>query len=304
MKTFPDESHMERSKDGTDPIRGGSIGLNRILGRFVNRSKSDHRPEFTAVILSAFTIVRNVVGTEKDITIVQLEEAFVRDVNLFLDYYDTYLSITKSGMMRDKLCPVVIYFPDYKRVENQIRREQTGQKAHLLTLYAKFLSRYNGRDEMVRELEHCRCYWIRAGDATYPHKEVARKFREIASQPKSAYSSGDKIALMSHVPLDYHLVGRLRGINLLESYTGELKGSDQFGLKLDKEGRLPFNTVTHVVFGDASFIKPWVSPKVRKQLLEQAVKEKWVTRSEDDLRAKISKAADIPLVQLRKFDFI
>jgi hypothetical protein len=31
MKGFPDESKMERSQDGTEPIRGGSIGLNKIL---------------------------------------------------------------------------------------------------------------------------------------------------------------------------------------------------------------------------------------------------------------------------------
>lgn len=304
MKSFPDESLMERSQDGTEPIRGGSIGLNRILGRFVIKATTDHKPEFSAVIISAFTIFRNVWTMQQDADLSSLEEGFVKDVNLFLDYYDTYLSFTKSALLGSKQCPVIIYFPDYRRLENGIRREHKGRQVELLAKYAKFLSRYNGRDELVRKLDHVHCFWIRAGDATYPHKEVSRKFREITSHPACAYSSGDRVALITHIPLDYHLSGRIRGIHLLESYTGELKAPDQFRFKLDKDGRIPFNTVTHVVFGDSVLIKPWVTPKVRKALFEQAVAERWLSRSEDDIRSKVAKTADIPLNELRKFDFV
>jgi hypothetical protein len=304
MKSFPNESIMERSKDGSEPVRGGSIGLNRILGRFVERSGKDIKPEFTAVLISAFTVFRNVVGTYPDAKIEQIEEYFVKDINLFLEYYDTYLSNTKSRMMQDKRAVVLVYFPEYTQVPKSLLREVTGKALELNLLYKKFLSRYNGRDELIKKTEHVLCFWASSGHASYPHKDVSRKFRSIVSRPDVMHSSSDTVALISHIPLDYHINGRIRNIHLLESYTGKLRPSSEFGLRLDKEGRIPFNSVTHVVFGDSVLIKPWVTPKVRKALFEQAVKERWISRSQDDILVKISKTAQIPLGDLRKIDLI
>lgn len=106
------------------------------------------------------------------------------------------------------------------------------------------------------------------------------------------------------MPLDYHISGRVRNIKVLERFTGELKDPDKFKLKLDKEGRVPFNTTTHVVFGDSILIKPWVTPKIRRQLFEQAEKERWLSLSESQIRERVSVTAKIPASDIRKFDFI
>jgi hypothetical protein len=304
MKSFPDESKMERSKDGSELIRGGSIGLNRILNRFVDRSNQDRNPEFTACLISAFTVFRNVVGTYPDLSIEEIEQAFVKDINLFLEYYDIYIAITKNAFMNNKCATVIVYFPDYSHVEKEILKDQTGKSLELFTLYKKFLSRYSGRDEMIKKTEHVLCYFISAGPASYPHRDISRKFRSITSDARVIYSSGDKVALITHIPLDYHLGGRLRNIVLLESYTGKLRPQKEFNLKLDKEGRLPFTTTAHVVFGDGVLIKPMITPKIRKLLFEYAEKDKWISRSDDDVRLRISKLANIPLNDLRKFDFV
>jgi len=92
MKQFPDESQMARSEDGSEPIRGGSIGLNRILNTLVAASQGDKRPRFTSVLLNAFTFFFNAYDAEKFQDFAKVEEGFVRDLNIFLDYYDTYLS--------------------------------------------------------------------------------------------------------------------------------------------------------------------------------------------------------------------
>lgn len=304
MKRFPDETSMEKSKDGTEPIRGGTVGLNRILGRFVERSGKDTKPEFTAVLISAYTVFRNVIGTYPEANIEQIEEYFVKDINLFLEYYDTYLANTKSRLMHDKYAVVMVYFPEYSNIEKSILRDVSNKVLEQNKMYKKFLSRYNGRDEMIKKTEHVLCFWVSAGGASYPHRDVSRKFRSCISRPDVMYSSSSSVALLSHVPLDYHISGRIRNVWLLESYTGLLRPSSDFGRRLDKEGRIPFNTVTHVVFGDSVLIKPWVTPKIRKVLFEQAVKERWVSLSQDDLRFRISKTANIPLSELRKFDFI
>lgn len=304
MKSFPDESKMELSKDGSEVIRGGSIGLNRILSRFVDRSTQDRNPEFTACLISAFTVFRNVIGTYPDLKIEEIEQAFVKDINLFLEYYDTYIAITKNTFMNNKYATVVVYFPDYSHVEKDILKDQTGKTLELFALYKKFLSRYSGRDEMIKKTEHILCYWVSAGPASYPHRDVSRKFRSIVGDARAIYSSGDKIALISHIPLDYHIGGRLRNIALLESYTGKLRPQKEFNLKLNKDGLIPFTTTTHVVFGDGVLIKPMITPKIKKLLLEHADREKWSSCSEDDIRLRISRLANIPLNDLRKFDFI
>lgn len=304
MKSFPDESLMEKSKESEEPIRGGSIGLNRILNRFVDRAGKDSKPEFTAVLISAFTVFRNIVSTYSDAKIEQIEEYFVKDINLFLEYYDIYLANTKTRAMQDKYAVVLVYFPEYSQVQKSLLRETTGKSLELNLLYKKFLSRYNGRDEMVKKTEHVMCFWITAGHASYPHRDVSRKFRSITGSSSVMYIPSDSVALISHIPLDYHISGRIRNIHLLESYTGKLKNLSEFGLRLDKEGRIPFNSVTHAVFGDSVLIKPWVTPKMRKVLLEQASKERWISRGQDDILSRISKTSQIPLNELRKIDFI
>lgn len=304
MRSFPNEATMEKSPHSGESIRGGSMGLNRILNYFATHAEQHRSPAFKACLLSAFTIFRNIKESYKTSSIEELEQAFVQDVSLFLDYYDIYLSSTKTQYDGDKRAIVIVYFPNYQRVEKDLLREPNKDAEELANLYARFYRRFNGRDERVRDLEHVSCFWIRAGDATYPHKEVARKFRDIVGHPKSLYTNGDPIAMMSHVPLDFHIMGRLRNIVVMESYTGLVRPGTDIKARVDKEGRLPFNTTTHLVFGDKVMIKPMITPKIRKLLLEQAEKEKWVSRGEDDIRQRIVKTASIPMKDLRKYDFV
>lgn len=142
-----------------------------------------------------------------------------------------------------------------------------------------------------------------AGYATYPHQEVTRKFRELATDRKSLYVSGDPVCLISHITLDRHMTHRLRNISLLESYTGELKKSEDFKFALDKEGRVPFQSAVHLVLGDSNLIKAQISPKIKKIILETAEQERWTSRSADDIRGKLAKITDIPLSFFRKYDF-
>ena len=304
MKEFPDESGMARSEDGSEPIRGGSIGLNRILGMFVAASATDNHPRFTGAILSAFTIFRNVWAMNNTATLGELEEGFARDINLFLDYYDTYLSHVKSRLAGDRRSPVALYFPGYDRVPKEIEREHIGKRGLLMAQYKQFLSKHGTDDAAIKRMENVSLFTLRAGDATYPHREVVRKFKDIGGQKGSLYSSGDPVAVLTHVPLDLHMTHRLRGVKSLESYTGRLKDPEEFRFRLDKEGRVPFQAAVHLVLGDDVLIKPMVTPKIRKELLETASKERWASRSEEDVRLRVSKITQIPIATLRKYDFV
>ena len=304
MSKFPDESSMDRSQDGTEVIRGGSIGLNRILGNFVKSANDDRKPQFNAYMLSAFTIFRNIWATLPNPTKPDIEKAFVKDVNLFLEYYDTYLSCTVNDGSRNKHAPVIVYFPTYKHLQKDAMREHTGKQKELFDAYDIFYKTHGNDEGQVRKLDHVICYWIKAGDQVYPHKELARKFKDIATHPSSLYSSGDPVGLLTHIPLDLFVASRIRNVSLIESYTGKIKPSTEFKFKIDKDGRLPFQPSALVVFGDDILIKPMVMHKKRKDLLEEAERDKWVSRSEDDIRSKLVKALNIPSRSLSKFDFL
>jgi hypothetical protein len=304
MQRFPDESQMDRSQDGSEPIRGGSIGLNKILSSFVEAARKDHKPQFHAVLMSAFTIFRNVYNTKAGQTMTELETGFVQDVNLFLEYLDTYLSHVWRRTAAGKQCPVIIYFPTYKHVPKELVRDRSEKTAEMFKKYDEFLKRHSGYNKEIKRSDFTRCFWIDAGEVTYPHKEVARKFREITTHATSLYSSGDPICLFSSVPLDLHIASRLRNIQLLESFTARIRTPYEFKLKLDKSGSVPFYSCTHAVLGDDVLLKPQVGIKIKREILEAAEKEKWYTRSEDDVRSRLAKITDIPVGTLRRYDFV
>lgn len=305
MKQFPDESKMERSEDGSEPIRGGSIGFNRILNGFVDAVKTDTKPRWNGVMISAFTIFRNVWSSSPTTpNMTYMEDGFVKDINLFLDYFDTYLSLVWSRLTGNKFIPVVVYFPDYHRLPKELEREFTGKNAELFSMYNLFIAKHGNRNEQVKKLDHSRCFWIRVGDATYPHKELARKFREIASHQDSLYTSGDSLCLITHIPLDLYISSRLSGVVLLESYTAKIRKPNEFRFKLDKEGRVPFQSFVHVALGDSALLKPQATLKMRKQIIEDAVKDRWLTRGDDDILRRVSKITGIPSSTLKRYDFI
>jgi hypothetical protein len=304
MGAFPDESTMPKSEDGSEIIRGGSIGFNRLLNKFVAGASSDKKPQFSAFVISAFTIFRNIYSMHKQPTMSDMEEGFVKDVNLFLEYYDTYLSLVLGTLSRNKQAPVIIYFPDYHDLPKEILRDSSEKHLTFLAMYKKFLGKHGNHTGQVKQLEFVKCFWIKAGGSTYPHKDVASKFREITNHPTSLYATGDSVGLISHIPLDWYLSFRIRNVQLLESYTGLTKHPRDFGLKLDKEGRIPFLPITHVIFGDGVLIKSWIGIKIRRDLLEQAEKERWSSRSNDDLLGKIVRKLNLPTSTFRKYDFI
>lgn len=304
MKQFPDQSGMERSENGEEAILGGSFGFNRILLGFVDGARTDNKPRFNAFVINAFTIFRNNWNSKAHPTLIQFEELFVKDLNLFLDYYDTYLSFIWNRLDEGKHCSVIVYFPDYKHIPKELWKEQDGNNGLLYTAYQKFAAKYGQDDEQVKKLEYCRCSFIRAGDNTLPHKEVARKFKDVVSKRDNLYTNGDPIGFISHVPLDWYLSYRLRNVKLVESNTARIRPVDEYRFRLDKNGRVPFQPPVHAVLGDGALIKSQVDRKQRKAILDAAEQERWLSRSPDDIMNKTAKLSGISTGKLRHYDFI
>lgn len=304
MKQFPDISRMEKSKDGTEPIRGGSIGLNRILGFFEDASKYDRSSRFQAVAMNAYTVFRNIWGSTENKSPEELDRLFTLDIKLFSEYYDTYLSHVLSNIERDKKAIVVVYFPDYGKVPKDVLIENVGRKEEFEKAYLKFHKRHALEHGVFLDLNNVVTVIEQVGHAMYPHKEVIAKIREVSRFPKSLYTSRDTLCLVSHIPLDFYIMYQNRNVMTLESYTGKLRPSSDFKLKLDSDGRVLFCPTTHITFGDGVMIKGLAKRKAKADLLKMAEDEKWNLSSEVNIQRSIVKYLGLPQDYFRKYNLL
>lgn len=302
MKQFPDESKMERSEDGSQVIRGGSVGFNMILDMWVKAANSDQYPRCNAVIISAFTVFRNAWTTSKDPKFEDVEKRFATDIDLFCEYFDTYLEHT---VMRDEYVrkiPILLYFPSYKALVKDIAKEQTGNDLKLIEAYDVFYKKHAKDQGLVVSKSKCACFMIKAGGpGVFPIIEVSMKFKRLVQNRDMFYTNGDQVYLISHVPIDFYLADLIRNTSVLRSHTADILTRKQFHYRLDKQGRIPFYPVTHIVFGDNVLVKRMVTVAEKKGLLELADKENWSIRDEPDVGNRIAKFLKIPTTQLRKY---
>lgn len=66
--------------------------------------------------------------------------------------------------------------------------------------------------------------------------------------------------------MDYHLLLLYRRMMILESFTGELIPPKRLGFKVFKNNFVPFNSVTHLLFGDPVQLLPRQNGKTARSL--------------------------------------
>lgn len=118
-------------------------------------------------------------------------------------------------------------------------------------------------------------------------EKVAKGGRSIESfdlHPDEKGLEGQRVALLTHYPIDLIRYRWFTELLLLESNTGKLKGPDQFHTKLHKgvdDVDLPLNMLTLQVFGDGKMFRPQISALV-EQVSEVAKKGKWTYMTTTD----------------------
>jgi hypothetical protein len=89
--------------------------------------------------------------------------------------------------------------------------------------------------------------------------------------------------MISHLPIDYHIYKTIPNIQLLESFTGVILSVSDFGQKLIKEVKIPFNTTTHRLFGDSTQLMPLIKGKDRSKLIDVAKEFNWYVKTESEI---------------------
>jgi hypothetical protein len=263
-----------------DEILGSSIGLNKILLNLRDSARHFNRHEWDLILINLFTLARNVF--EKTMKVNDLLKAIERDANILTTYFTAYTQYHQSR-------PTIIayYVPNYRSINKEILREPTGRKLQLIELFEKVKSNLPQKsmitgypDPAVQEV-----LLTSPKSSLLPHLAIPKELRSVIS--KSVYIKNALI--LSHCVIDLHVSSTFTHLELVESYTGDLIKHDELGEKLVEGLDLPFNAVTHRIFGDGIHIKPLVKGKQMAALKEAAINNKWYLRTQKEIISDVKK---------------
>lgn len=291
---FPDTAGMERSQDGSEPILGGSIAINRLLNHL--RDTAGTGTPWRLWLINLYTLFDNLY-TDLTITGAQLDTALRTEVQLLTQYIEAYASYLPGPPRRPD---IIFYAPDYAIIPTKLRREispetKTGQlrraldRAFQVFRTTRILPQTTPSPAVVR--------FIPVGQGSYPHRDLVRWLRAHSAQLQYIYDQ-DPVALITHCPIDLHIRRYLKQLFLLERYTGHILQPAAFGKKLPASEDVPFNIYTHQLFGDQVHLASRIKGKLKSQLLQVAKDRTWRQRSELEILADIRR-----LTQLESRDF-
>jgi hypothetical protein len=273
MYTFPDVSHLPQGLDGTQ-IYGGSIGSNRIFDYLKNSAPQLTAPRWDLYLINVFTLVRN--AHVKGMNQKQLEEAVDHDSDMFMTYIGAYTGFRKQT-------PAVVYFyaPDYSAVPKELMRVHTGNQEELDRMYHELYKKLPDKVTELTEIPSTQKFLSRVGRSIFPHKDLNERIRYIYQGRRNHGLLGT--VMISHCVLDFHLYKAISGLQVLESYTGAILTSQDFGQKLVKEVKVPFNATTHRLFGDSIQLNPLIKGRDRTKLVELAKDKHWFVKTEAEI---------------------
>ncbi len=298
MVQFPDDRHNPRSADGTEPILGGSVALNRILLMLKNQAQDRNRIAWSAVAINSYTFFRNVY--QKDVSIQELIQRFKTDIELFRIYLDAYLTYFTPVAYS---IPIVIYLPDYRYFPNRLLRDVSPSVQQMDVEFKKFSQSLHPSDVMLNTNEVTDLWCCAVGStAMLPHIELAHWLQtKTLAGNKFGYRYGMPIMLISHCPVDLHIYRRIPNTFLIESHQGTIRPSSQFGHKLSTQSdAIPFLSSTHQVFGDPIHLAPRADSRQRKLLLEMAVSKPWMQRPTETVLKDIIGVTGLSVADLSK----
>lgn len=298
MRTFPDESGLPRSEDGTKPILGASVGLNEILLTLKRRAGQDRRAHWGLVIVNTFTFFDSVY--HKDSSQADLQEAFDVECQKFILYLEGYLSQTTSPDA--PVTPVIFYIPDYSSIPATIARKPNGRYKDMWAKYLKVVSRLPKDSKLTSYSDYTARWGVRLRSKYSPEIALNDWIHDrYMDKDLSGYIIGQPVMIITHCPVDLHLTFRLPRLELLERYTGEIKTLKEFGTKISSDPNVPFCLATHRAFGDKIHIEPMAKRGDKTKLLEQAAKNRWQTRTADYIARDISRTLTVTTEFLTRY---
>lgn len=289
IPTFPSTEGMQTSSDGSEFIYGGSIAINRILGRLRDTAGPRAVP-YRLWLINAYTLLENVFkpdAREEDIV-----AALHMEVNLLVQYIEAYMSHC-TGPFRP---PTIVFYAPTYRIPDKLLREQNkdtksgAKRIALDRLYAKLQGSLFGTQplQLNRAQAFSLTWSVPVGSRNLPHRDLAIWVNNAARDLTYVVGS-DPVALITHCPIDFHITRQLSNIDLHERYTGEVIKPRAFGKKLHDSGHVPFGIYTHQLFGDKVHLASRMDVKTKKAIVAAAEKDKWAHKTDSEILTAISR---------------
>lgn len=299
--TFPDERTMERSADGTEPIRGGSVGFNRILGTFVERARKDTTPFASLFLINGMTLFRN--NYKEDWSDEQIKVAWEKDIELFSIYLGAYRVALAGGNDPKDQTVVLVYLPTYDKIPKPLRMDHGSTKLETqLDRYQAFYTAYKRESGVLIDDSGVKVICAAVGEHDLPHREL---YRLLHSQPEYKVGLGKrKVVMISHIPMDYFLAVRIPTLMVWESYTAKFKGPKDFGKRLDPSGDIPFDSLMYGLFGDRILVRCVLDVKAKRFIRNAAKEYKFNMRSPTFIANKLTQLSNVPVAELSRFNFV
>lgn len=284
----------ENYSDSGEPIHGGSIAINRFLTTLTQMAEKDQRPSFKLVIINLMTLVRNCYNPDPT----QVLKGIASELSILGTYIDAYL--LKQGVPQGYTLPIIVYVPTYRALPVALQREAGAEMRRVQTVMPRVVKMVSELTKSLPPGQHTSIQFFTVGtEKLYPHKELGTELARLGKDQLFNYNYGDPYLMLSHIPLDWHVVAKLPNLSLIESYTGKLIATNQLGDKLiGTPGKnVPFSSDLHRVFGDSVIVKAIVVRKQKKLMLEAA--SKWAMLTRARILDQMSQIAGVPATSIR-----
>lgn len=242
-----------------------------------------HENDFNVVAINIATIIRNMY--DKDASDLKLIQRFKSELSQILE------SVVNCKLLQERHIPVVFYGVDYEKlIPKDNLRNQTTVHATVAKLVRRIIltkESYFGNDcKGMRN--NVPLFFI--GPALTGTKSIQRLADAI-----QRVSGGNKVLLMSHVPMDFHMYKHFSNFTVLETHTGKYKNTFSFSKKVfGNYDMIPFFPCTHALFGDSKgYVAPMIGIKEKRILVELCEKNKWKHKMESSVLGDIKKQLNI-----------
>lgn len=298
----PLEENQEYDEDGLklpeeeDSLDETSVGLgtNTLIGALKKLPSQSRDNVFDCILVNVSTIVRNSTTKERDPSEIEqrTEDDTYRLMLAIADYHTTMGSLVKN--------PTAIFFlPDYSWLPAIHSRPDTGNRKIIREVTESLIKKDNLKvRKRIRSItQSTNVFEIYAGGRNeLPYQTVIKEIYDLYKvfgrfDPRSALTH---YLLISHNPLDYHFMLKFPKTTILESFTMQFIPPKALGYKVFGTNFIPYNSVTHLLFGDKVLVKPMAQRKNRALLTDLAKKQSWYVLTPSEIEQRVVWSGQVP----------
>lgn len=266
-----------------------SLGAHALITALQNLKEDYRSPNWDVILLNLSTLIRNNIN--KNLSDQDIVNGTFQDMDNVIDACVSFLLDRKVPSSKPM---VIVYLPRYN-IPATIRRTPATLTSRITTIQTMLEKKYlkNIFSVDVLHVRKVPCLTMCVGFKQYPYIELYDYIYKnyttgIINKLKLSIGLSEvNLGMVSHCPLDLHLAKYFTKLQLLESYTGAVKSPSQFGAKVFSQASIPFNEITHALFGDSIHVKGFVTRSNKKAIVDLSVNHRWFMKKGSDIIADL-----------------